>query len=167
MLVESTATSWVTFALLEMGTRIKASVEMAIYGKVLRLSSSARKQFTDGEIVNFVSVDASQFNDLVYSINTLYNASFIIGCSLWSLHEYLGSSCLAGLAVIVFTLPVNSVITRRIRTLKEEAMALKDQRIKVVSEVVDGIRVVKFNAWEEPFSDKINAIRNKELVISR
>ncbi len=39
-------TAKVTFMLLGMGTRIKASLMMAIYGKVLRLSSSARKEFT-------------------------------------------------------------------------------------------------------------------------
>ncbi len=114
-----------------------------------------------------MSVDAAQFNMLSYSINTLFNASFIIGCSLWSLHGYLGPSCLAGLIVIILTIPVNSIITRRIKRHKEEAMRLKDLRVKVTSEVMDGIRVVKFNAWEEPFSDKINGIREEELKHSK
>ena len=42
-------------------------------------------------------------------------------------------------------------------------MKLKDQRIKVMNEVLNGIKVLKLYAWENAFIDRLNDIREKEL----
>jgi glutamine cyclotransferase len=42
-------------------------------------------------------------------------------------------------------------------------MTLKDQRIKLMNEVLGGIKVLKLYAWELSFKDKVNEIRDKEL----
>ena len=42
-------------------------------------------------------------------------------------------------------------------------MKQKDSRIKVMNELLSGIKVLKLYAWEIPFMKKVNAIREKEL----
>ncbi len=42
-------------------------------------------------------------------------------------------------------------------------MIEKDSRIKIISEILNGIRVLKLYAWEEAFIHSINQTRNKEL----
>ena len=42
-------------------------------------------------------------------------------------------------------------------------MNVKDQRIKIMNEILNGIRVLKLNAWERAFIGSITRIRNKEL----
>ena len=42
-------------------------------------------------------------------------------------------------------------------------MKQKDQRIKLMNEVLNGIKVLKLYAWELSFSDMVNGIRNQEL----
>ena len=44
-------------------------------------------------------------------------------------------------------------------------MKLKDSRIKLMNQVLSGIKVLKLYAWEPYFRDKILEIRNKELVV--
>jgi hypothetical protein len=46
-------------------------------------------------------------------------------------------------------------------------MKLKDARVKLLNEVLNGIKVLKLYAWEKSFQDKISAIREKELVTLR
>lgn len=46
-------------------------------------------------------------------------------------------------------------------------MKLKDHRIKLMNEILSGIKVLKLYAWEESFMEKINEIRDKELVVLR
>lgn len=46
-------------------------------------------------------------------------------------------------------------------------MQYKDARIKLMSEVLSGIKVLKLYAWEESFQSKILAIRDKELKVLR
>jgi ATP-binding cassette subfamily C (CFTR/MRP) protein 10 len=42
-------------------------------------------------------------------------------------------------------------------------MQSKDLRTKIMNEVLNGIRVIKFYAWENSFVDKILEIRAQEL----
>ncbi len=44
-------------------------------------------------------------------------------------------------------------------------MKHKDSRIKLMNEVLNGIKVLKLYAWELSFQDKILAIRNMELSV--
>jgi hypothetical protein len=46
-------------------------------------------------------------------------------------------------------------------------MVLKDQRIKMMNEVLNGIKVLKLYAWEIAFIRRINEIREKELKCIR
>jgi hypothetical protein len=42
-------------------------------------------------------------------------------------------------------------------------MIVKDSRIKMMNEMLNGIRVLKLYAWEEAFIKSINQTRDKEL----
>lgn len=42
-------------------------------------------------------------------------------------------------------------------------MKLKDERTKMVNEVLNGMKVIKLYAWETPMEEHINEIRKKEL----
>ena len=44
-------------------------------------------------------------------------------------------------------------------------MGQKDSRIKIVNEVLNGMKVIKLYAWENPFRDLIMGIRGKELNV--
>lgn len=46
-------------------------------------------------------------------------------------------------------------------------MQYKDSRIKLMNEILNGIKVLKLYAWENSFKDKVLAIRQKELNVLR
>ena len=46
-------------------------------------------------------------------------------------------------------------------------MQQKDQRIRLTSEVLNGIKVIKLYAWEEHFKRDVNDIRNNEMAVLR
>jgi hypothetical protein len=46
-------------------------------------------------------------------------------------------------------------------------MLIKDQRIKMMNEILNGIRVLKLYAWEMAFIRSISHIREKELQYIR
>lgn len=46
-------------------------------------------------------------------------------------------------------------------------MSQKDSRIKLVNEVLNGMKVIKLYAWENPFMKLIMGIRETELRILR
>lgn len=74
------------------GLRIRTALISAIYRKSLKMSSSARKESTVGEIVNLMSVDAQRFMDLVIYINMLWSAPLQISLALYFLWGLLGKN---------------------------------------------------------------------------
>lgn len=76
--------------------RIRTALVGAIYKKALRLSNTARKESTVGEIVNLMSVDAQRFMDITPYINAIWSAPLQIGLALYFLWDLLGPSVLAG-----------------------------------------------------------------------
>ena len=46
-------------------------------------------------------------------------------------------------------------------------MGKKDERVKIVNEVLNGMKVIKLYAWEEPFQNLIMSIRKAEMSILR
>nr|AKC34057.1 ABCC1-like protein [Spodoptera litura]AKC34899.1 ABCC1-like protein [Spodoptera litura] len=147
------------------GMRIRTALTSAIYRKSLRMSNAARKESTVGEIVNLMSVDAQRFVELTAYLNMIWSAPLQIALALYFLWGILGPSVLAGLAVMIILIPVNGLIANRVKTLQIRLMKYKDERVKLMNEVLNGIKVLKMYAWEPSFEDQILKIRNKEMNV--
>nr|XP_034806715.2 multidrug resistance-associated protein 1 isoform X2 [Pan paniscus] len=147
------------------GMRIKTAVIGAVYRKALVITNSARKSSTVGEIVNLMSVDAQRFMDLATYINMIWSAPLQVILALYLLWLNLGPSVLAGVAVMVLMVPVNAVMAMKTKTYQVAHMKSKDNRIKLMNEILSGIKVLKLYAWELAFKDKVLAIRQEELKV--
>jgi ABC-type bacteriocin/lantibiotic exporter with double-glycine peptidase domain len=109
--------------------------------QMLRLSTAARRTSTVGEIVNLMSVDAQRFNDMMTYINMIWSGPVQITISIYFLWVTLGPSILAGLAVMIILIPVNAVIANKVKQFQVQQMNLKDKRIKMMNEILSGIKV--------------------------
>ncbi|XP_032311191.1 multidrug resistance-associated protein 1 isoform X4 [Drosophila ananassae] len=149
------------------GLRIRTALINAIYRKALRISNSTKKESTVGEIVNLMAVDAQRFMELTTYLNMIWSAPLQIGLALFFLWQQLGPSVLAGLAVMIILIPVNGVIASRIKTYQIRQMKYKDERVKLMNEVLSGIKVLKLYAWEPSFEKQVLDIRDKEIATLR
>lgn len=147
------------------GMRVRTALVSAIYRKALKMSNTARKETTVGEIVNLMSVDAQKFVELTAYLNMIWSAPLQIILALYFLWEVLGPSVLAGLAVMIILIPVNGYIANKVKTLQIRQMKNKDERVKLMNEVLSGIKVLKLYAWEPSFEDQILKIRTKEMKV--
>ncbi|XP_069566366.1 multidrug resistance-associated protein 1 [Brachyistius frenatus] len=147
------------------GMRLRTAIIGAVYRKALVISSAARRTSTVGEIVNLMSVDAQRFMDLVTYINMIWSAPLQVVLALYFLWQNLGPSVLAGVAVMVLMVPVNAVIAMKTKTYQVAQMKSKDNRIKLMNEMMNGIKVLKLYAWELAFKDKVSEIRESELKV--
>ncbi|GAA6077744.1 ATP-binding cassette sub-family C member 3 isoform X1, partial [Tachysurus ichikawai] len=133
--------------------------------KSLIITNEAKRSSTVGEIVNLMSVDAQRFMDLTTFLNMLWSAPLQIILALLFLWQTLGPSVLAGVAVMVLLIPFNAVIAMKTRAYQVEQMQYKDARIKLMNEILNGMKVLKLYAWELSFKEKILHIRQKELSV--
>ncbi|KAF5918368.1 hypothetical protein HPG69_011808 [Diceros bicornis minor] len=147
------------------GMRVKTAVVGAVYRKALVITNSARRSSTVGEIVNLMSVDAQRFMDLATYLNMVWSAPLQVILALYFLWLNLGPSVLAGVAVMILMVPINAVMAMKTKTYQVAHMKSKDNRIKLMNEILNGIKVLKLYAWELAFTDKVLAVRQEELRV--
>lgn len=54
-------------------------------------------------------------------------------------------------------------VSTRIRKYRSKLATTSDQRIKLISEIIGGIQVIKFYTWEKPFEKFVKQMRKSEL----
>ncbi|KAF9329230.1 hypothetical protein BG006_007662 [Podila minutissima] len=145
---------------LRTGMHIRAGLVTAIYQKSLRLSNSARQEFTVGEIVNHMSIDAQRVQDLVTYLHVVWSGLFQIAIALYLLYDTMGWAIFAGVAIMICTIPLNARLSVYMKNFQQQQMKNKDTRIKLMNEILNGIRVIKLYAWEGTFLQKVLTVRN-------
>ncbi|XP_041520483.1 ATP-binding cassette sub-family C member 3 isoform X2 [Microtus oregoni] len=150
-----------------MALRLRTAIIGVIYRKALVITNSVKRESTVGEMVNLMSVDAQRFMDVSPFINLLWSAPLQVILAIYFLWQILGPSVLAGVAVIVLLIPLNGAVSIKMRSYQVQQMKFKDSRIKLMNEILNGIKVLKLYAWEPSFLEQIEGIRQSELHLLR
>lgn len=80
--------------------------------QVLRISSSSRRQYTAGEIMNLMSVDVEQVGQFLLLLHHCWGVplrAFLTMAFLW---QYLGPSCLATVATLLLSTFATTCVAR-------------------------------------------------------
>ncbi|XP_025906528.1 canalicular multispecific organic anion transporter 1 [Nothoprocta perdicaria] len=147
----------------QLGVSVRASLMAAIYKKALTVSSTTRKESTVGETVNLMSADAQRFMDMANFLHQLWSCPLQIVLSIISLWAELGPSVLAGIGVMLLLIPINGFLVTKAKGIQVKNMKNKDERMKIMNEILNGIKILKLFAWEPSFEDRIKEIRGREL----
>ncbi|KAG1687445.1 Canalicular multispecific organic anion transporter 1 [Nymphon striatum] len=141
----------------------RSSLICAIYKKAHKISPEAQKSLTIGEMINVLSNDTQQFVPVMPLINLLWCSPLEILIVIYFLWQILGSAVFAGVLIIVIMIPINGLIEKITHKVQVDVLALKDERIKIVTEIMNGIRILKLYAWETPYMNKVVSVREREM----
>lgn len=145
------------------GMRVRSGLQGTIYDKSLRMSPSARASSSLGQIVNLMQLDTQRIGDFFQFCNNLWAAPLQIIVTVALLFRFIGVSALIGLFVTMATLPAQSVLMSAMIKLRKANLGITDRRVKLMNEILQGIKAVKFYAWEEPFAKAVDDIRSDEI----
>ena len=114
--------------------------------------------------INLVGVDAKRVSDFTTFNYIFPGAACKLVVSIIFLIQLIGwPSLLAGLAVTLFSTPVNIYCSKKYSTAQGDLMKVRDQKMAVVTEALQGIRQIKFSALEQQWQTRIGRMRNQEL----
>ncbi|GAM28766.1 hypothetical protein SAMD00019534_119420 [Acytostelium subglobosum LB1] len=145
------------------GMWLRSAVVTAVYKKALR--TSLREGTSIGEIVNLMSVDAQKFMDLCPYLHMIWSAIAQLVVAMTLLYFQIGVAIFAGFGIMLVVIPINLYVSNLAKKRMGTAMKLKDQRIKAVNEVLNGIKVIKLYSWEQSFMDHVKDVRDRELGV--
>ena len=129
----------------------------------LKLSSKAKNKFQVGDIVNYMSSDSDAIADgCITSIDLVNAAVLSIGCTI-TLFYFLGWSALTAVVILLLLIPMTNYLSKTFMKLEEQMMAFRDQRMTLMTQLLNAIRVVKYFVWEKSVLQEVSEIRAKEV----
>ncbi|KAK3430193.1 hypothetical protein EUGRSUZ_E01720, partial [Eucalyptus grandis] len=161
-MVETTAQRQWIFGARQLGLRLRAALILRMYKKGLVLSGQSRQSHTSGEIINHMSVDVQRITKLTWYLNTVWMLPIQISLAIYILHINLGLGSVAALVATFTVMACNIPLTRTQKKYQSKIMEAKDSRMKSTSEVLQNMKTVKLQAWDNQFLNKLESLRKIE-----
>ncbi|KAJ6552936.1 P-loop containing nucleoside triphosphate hydrolase protein [Mycena capillaripes] len=119
------------------------------------------------QIMTLMTTDVDRVGQFSQQLFVIIDAPIELVVGTVFLYSMLGISCFFGLGVAVLCLPLNHVAGKVVAGAQENLMKARDERVALMNEVLGGIRMLKFMAWERSFEARIMKIRTRELKYQR
>ena len=137
----------------------------ALYRKCLKLSPQGLQEETTGKIVTLMSNDVNKLQDLFQLLHNLWGAPIFIVASFVMLYDVIQWSSFVGFACIIVAAPMTFLVAKTLFEIRKKLLVCADGRINILSEVINGMRVIKYYAWESAFCARMREIRDKEVKL--
>ena len=111
-----------------------------------------------GKVATLISKDCDKLKTLTEShCNCVWQPLSMI-VSMCFLYSVIGVSSLVGLGCSLVLVPIQVCVGKRLALVRKHGRESSDQRVGLVHELVVGIRIIKFLAWEMPFLKQVGDI---------
>ncbi|KAJ0399749.1 hypothetical protein ATCC90586_007286 [Pythium insidiosum] len=143
--------------------RLTVSMKSLLFEKAMRRSIQSKNDPKCVDIANLFSSDVSNVLWAAFQVNNLWILPIQITVVVYMLYDVIGLAAFAGLGVIGTSMLASFLIAKFSGEAFEDIMERKDTRMKAIKEVFGSIQIVKLNAWEGKFAEKIQKLRVHEL----
>ena len=134
-----------------------------MYTKLSKISQYTAKTQELGKIINMLSNDLNAielkgplfFSSLITPLALIGIVAILITRLGWA-----GISCLG---IIIILMPIQACIGKINGRILEKVNASKDKRVKMCSEIIEGIKFIKLYGWELAFKRLIQNFRTQEV----
>lgn len=118
--------------------------------------------FSKAQVINLVSGDAERVSNVFY-LFTFSMAPFEILIGGYFVVYLLGWSAVIGLATSFAIQPLIYFLGKAMAKAEDKHQEIRDRKTSLLNEVIQAIRMIKFNAWESKASARIQNLRDEEL----
>lgn len=153
------------FMQLKIGVQASQALTAMVYSKIMRVSSATNKVYKKGDIISFIQVDAPKVTFLFDTLPEVSRVPFLLVFLLISLYVFIGLTFLAAIGIILIFGVINYYIAKWTANIQVDRMKKLDKRTNRISEVIDNIKLIKFNSWIDKFLDKVFKSRSKEIKV--
>ncbi|CAL5389388.1 unnamed protein product [Camellia sinensis] len=145
------------------GMRMRSALMVAIYKKQLNLSSLGKRRHSTGEIVNYIAVDAYRMGEAFWWFHMAWSLVLQLFLSIGVLICVLGYGVLPGLVPLFIVVLFNVPMARIYNNCLSKFMTAQDERLRATSEILNNMKIIKLQSWEEKFKNVIDSLREKEF----
>ncbi|CAD6336545.1 unnamed protein product [Miscanthus lutarioriparius] len=145
------------------GMRIRSALMAVIFRKQLRLSSQGRNNHSTGEIVNYIAVDAYRLGDAISWLHMGWSSPLQLVFAVATLFWALKLGALPGLVPLVIFGFLNVPFAKMLQGYQAKFMVAQDERLRSTSEILNSMKIIKLQSWEDKFRHMIESFRDREF----
>ncbi|XP_028037616.1 ATP-binding cassette sub-family C member Sur-like isoform X1 [Bombyx mandarina] len=166
------------------GARLKTALQAMIYDKCMRIASWTPSESNldedspllmnsddesntrSGLITNLVSQDTYNIMSCVWICHYIWAIPLKVAVILYLLYMKLGVSAIIGaVASVLVITPLQFLVGKKLSDNSKDISKCTDHRISKMTEILQGITVIKLYVWEDLFKEKILQLREVELKL--
>jgi ABC-type multidrug transport system fused ATPase/permease subunit len=145
--------------------QLRIGAVAAIYFKSLKLDSvGGSKTVTAGELSNLASNDVERFLFASLFLTYLVWAPLEMLAVLFVGIRHLGPAFAAGYGVLFTFVLAQFFLGQQFAKFRSRTAVATDQRVSLVSQAIQGVRIMKMSGWELQFAKSIENAREKEIL---
>jgi ABC-type multidrug transport system fused ATPase/permease subunit len=138
--------------------RIQSRFTEYMFQFVMRMSRASRIKFSTGDIVNLAQNDARHISELyahcfVDMPVLVVSVLVVVMLMFWM----LGNAAWVGLGLVLLQIPISGLFSWFASRMHGELMLRSDRRISLVTEWIQGMRLVRYFGWSKHFQKEIDA----------
>ncbi|KAJ7642966.1 P-loop containing nucleoside triphosphate hydrolase protein [Mycena polygramma] len=149
----------------EHALRIRVQAETTRQGGDHPLQVPPRKAGANlrGKINTLLTVDRNNISEACNVLVLLVLVPIQIIGSIVFLYEVLDWSAFVGMATMIALFPLPGYVAKILSVVQTEVLKGTDERVQVVSETMNMLRMIKMFGWEQQMEEKIGEKRRVEL----
>ena len=144
-----------------LGNKSFLELKNLIYDKILKLSPSI--DINTGEIYNYVQIDSNKLCKLIINLPNFISIPFLLFAYNYLLYQYIGIAFIPGVIVMILFLIINYYYRTQFSKYLKLHLKKSDSRINVTTEMINNLKAIKLNAWDDIAIKKIQEARGEEL----
>jgi len=142
--------------------RLTTQLSMLLFNKTMNLAPAGHSSST-GQVFTLQLMDVDRIVSATFHLCALLTSPLELILGGYFLYRVLGISALIGLSTSIFIIPLVVLLCRALRTSNARLMDARDKRMSLLSECFLGIRMIKAQAWESVFDERVGKTRKDEL----
>ncbi len=141
------------------GMKIRVAASGLMYRKIFRLSVKALDSNFSGDIINLLSTDATRIEIGVLYLPYLFIGPIQIVIVITVILQKIGVWFLAGLLLLLLIVPIQALVAKAFNNYRAKLCVKTDERISMLTETLNNIKIIKMYCWEKPFTDRLTKAR--------
>ncbi|XP_064615188.1 ATP-binding cassette sub-family C member 5-like [Liolophura sinensis] len=144
------------------GVRLRSGAMSLLFQKILRLRTL--KDTTMGSLINMCTNDSQRLYEALI-IPFLPATVLCLALGVIYVICLMGAWAVLGTFIYLIFYPIMVLISRITTHYRHKAIKVTDKRVRLMSELLNCVKLIKMYAWEQSFAESISKIRNEERVV--
>ncbi|KAG8186023.1 hypothetical protein JTE90_004443 [Oedothorax gibbosus] len=139
--------------------RIRTALMNAIFEKALKVSQQSLSE----TVKSLIITHSDNVFKMIYMMSEVWGSSIRLVVGIYILWSFFGTSCFVGIATAMLFIPVNVIVEHVVSHYQDNALERRNERMSLLTECLEGMKVLKFYAWDNFFLTKLMSIKKSEL----